>query len=133
LDDLQKELKVEREVLEIWVEGAKQKHLVVQKGNQVQLHFENPKLVMVPETKVKQSFVSKPLGENEKSSKTYSRSQMVGITQAAFGSDLKIRSEEEVFLPVYRFEILNPDGSIQASEWNALTGKQMVPRYLATK
>lgn len=130
LDELQKELKVEREVLELWVEGAKQKHLVVQKGNQVQLHFENPKLVLIPETKIKQSFVSKPLGEDAKTPKTYTRSQMVGITQTAFGNDLMIRSEEEVFLPVYRFEVLNPDGSLQSSEWNALTGKQMVPHYL---
>lgn len=130
IDDLQKELQVERDVLNTWVEGAKKKHLIVQKGNALQLHFENPKLLVTPQTKIKQSLVSKPLGDGQKSPRTYTHGQILRMTQAAFGNDFKIRSETEIFLPVYRIEVLNPDGSIQVSEWNALTGHRMNPRYL---
>jgi hypothetical protein len=131
IEELQKELHVEREVLNSWIEGAKQKHLIVQKGNLLQLHFEDPKLLVTPQTKIKQHLVSKPLGEGQKVARTYSRNQIMDITQAAFGSDFKIRSEQEIFLPVYSFEILNPDGSVQISEWNALTGQRILPHYLS--
>lgn len=131
IEELQKELHVEREILNSWIEGTKKKHLIVQKGNSLQLHFENPKLLVTPQTKVKQHLVSKPLGDGQKVARNYSRSQIIEITQAAFGSDFKIRNEQEVFLPVYSLEILNPDGSIQISEWNALTGQRIIPHYLS--
>lgn len=130
-EDLQKELQVERDILNEWIEESKQKHLIVQKGNILQLHFENPKLLVTPQTKIKQHLVSKPLGEGQKVPRTYTRNQIIAITQAAFGSDFTIRSEQEVFLPVYSFEILNGDGSIQTSEWNALTGQKILPNYLS--
>lgn len=130
IEELQKELHVEREMLSRWIEGAKQKHLVVQKGNLLQLHFENPKLLVSSQTKIKQQLVSKPLGEGEKIPKIYSHSQVSALTQAAFGGEFKIRSEREVFLPIYSFDILNADGSVQTSEWNALTGQRIIPHYL---
>lgn len=131
VEDLQKDLRIERDVLDGWLEGAKQKGLIVQKGNLVQLHFENPRILVTPQTKVKQHLVSKPMNEGQKVPRTYSRSQIMAITQAAFGSDFKIRNEQEIFLPVYSLEILNPDGSVQISEWNALTGQRIVPHYLS--
>lgn len=130
MEDLQKEVHVEREILNVWIEEAKQKHLILQKGNYLQLHFENPKLLITPQTKIKQHLVSKPLGDGEKIPRNYSHKQIVAMTQAAFGTDFTIRSEQEVFLPVYHLEILNPDGSIQTSEWNALTGQRIIPHYL---
>ena len=33
----------------------------------------------------------------------------------------------------HSFEILNPDGSVYVSEWNALTGQQIIPRYLSSR
>lgn len=129
-EDLQKELHVERETLQMWIEAAKKKGLVIQKGNVVQLHFENPKILVTPQTRVNQPLVSKPMKEALKVPRTYSPNQIRAMTQTAFGKDFIIRNEQEIFLPVYSFEILNPDGSIQVSEWNALTGQQIVPRYL---
>ncbi|WP_068470680.1 hypothetical protein [Candidatus Protochlamydia phocaeensis] len=131
LDELQRELKVEREVLEPWIESAKQKHLIVQKGQLLQLHFENPRFLVLPQTRLKQQLVSKPIINSQKVGKTYSRSQIINMAQAAFGSDFKIRSEKEIFLPVYRIEVLNPDGSLSATEWNALTGQRILPSYLS--
>jgi hypothetical protein len=131
VEELQKELQVERDILNTWVDGAKRKHLIVQKGNFLQLHFENPKLLVTPQTRIKQHLVSKPIGDGQKVPRTYSRSQILEMTQAAFGSEFKIRGEQEIFLPVYSLEILNPDGSVQVSEWNALTGKRIVPHYIS--
>lgn len=130
LDELQKDLRIEREVLDEWLESAKEKGLIVQKGTLVQLHFENPKILVTPQTKVKQHLVTKPMNEALKAPRTYTRSQILAITQAAFGSDFKVRNEQEIYLPVYSLEILNPDGSLQISEWNALTGQKIVPAYL---
>ncbi len=133
IEELQKDLQIERDVLAGWIQEAKKKHLVMQKGAVLQLHFENPKLLVSPETKVKQYVVTKPLGEGEKVGKTFSRSQIIALTQTAFGNEFKIRSETEIFLPVYSMEILNPDGSVQVSEWNALTGERIQPRYLSKR
>ena len=131
IEDLQKDLQLERDVLTAWVESAKKKHLITQKGITLYLHFENPRLLVTPETKIKQHLVTKPLGEGQKVPRTYSRGQILDMMQSAFGSDFKIRSETEIFLPVYSLEILNPDGSVHITEWNALTGQRITPRYLS--
>lgn len=128
--ELQKELKIEKEPFDTWVKNAKQKGLIIQKGDALQLHFENPKILVTPQTKFKNHLVSKPLNEAQKVPRQYSAHQIQELAQAAFGSDLKVRSQQELFLPVYSLEILNPDGSLQISEWNALTGQRIVPRYL---
>lgn len=133
VEDLQKELKVERDVLDSWVEQAKKKHLVIQKGNFLQLHFENPKMLVFPQTRINQHFVNKPRGDGQKMSRNYSRNQIIEMTKAAFGNDVKIREEQEIFLPVFSLEILNPDGSIKTTEWNALTGLRIIPHYLRPK
>lgn len=130
IDELQKQLQVERDLLTHWIDEAKKKHLIIQKGNTLQLHFENPKLLVTPQTKINQHLVSKPLGDAQKVPKTYTRSQIIAITKAAFGKDFTIRSEQEIFLPVYNLQILNPDGSIELHEWNGLTGKRIIPYYL---
>jgi len=129
LDELQKEIRIERDLLNAWIEGAKYKHLIVQKGNFVHLHFENPKLSVSPQTKIKHHLVSRPVGEGEKMPKVYGRHQIIDLIHAAFGNECKVRREQEIFLPVYSLEVLNPDGSIQISEWNALTGQRIIPRY----
>ncbi|MBA3721603.1 MAG: hypothetical protein H0W88_04305 [Parachlamydiaceae bacterium] len=131
LEDLQKRMNVERDILEPWVEESKQKHLVVQKGNLIQLHFENPKLLVAPQTQFNHHLVSKPLQNGQRVSKVYSRNQIIEIAKAAFGSDFKIRSEQEIYLPVYSIGVLNPDGSIHTSDWNAITAERIAPKYLS--
>ncbi|MDP1881189.1 MAG: hypothetical protein Q8K60_09655 [Parachlamydiaceae bacterium] len=133
IEELQKELKIEREVLDPWIEETKKKHLIVVKGNFVQLHFEQPKLLVNPQTHIKEPIVSKPQGMNQKATRNFGRSQILTLAKAAFGNEFKIRSEEEIYLPVFRFEVFNYDGSVQVSEWNALTGQKIIPRYLTKK
>ena len=124
-DSLQKELHVEQEVLENWIAQAIKKHLIVRKGNAIQLHFENPKIVSLPQSKIQHDWVSKPLDYSQKASKNYSKGQIAQIARDAFGPDFTIRSEKEVYLPVYVIEVQNTDGTVYTTEWNALTGKRI--------
>lgn len=125
VEDLQKELHIERELLEPWVASAKDKHLIIQKGNLLQLHFENPRILVIPQTKFKQHLVSKPIENGQRVSRTYSRNEIVKMAKAAFGDDFTIRSEREVFLPVYSLRVLNSDGSVHTVDWNAITGQKI--------
>ncbi|MCE2984067.1 MAG: hypothetical protein LW832_10955 [Parachlamydia sp.] len=125
IDELQKTLKIDREVLQPWVDSAKQKHLIVQNGQKLQLHFENPRFLINPHTKLKQQLVTKPLDGAQKAARNFTRHQIVQMAHAAFGNDFTIRNEREIFLPAYRLEVLNPDGSISATEWNALTARPL--------
>lgn len=129
LDQLQKELRIEKETLAFWIDSASSKHLIVQKGNEVQLHFQDPKLSVQPETKVTDWLVKKPYNHAQRVSSKYSLGQIQKTAKAAFGDDFTVRSSTEVFLPVYSLEVLNPDGSTFTTYWNALTGQRMAPRY----
>lgn len=131
IETLQKDLHVERETLDPWIESAKQKHLVVQKGTLLQLHFENPKLLVLPQTQIKQQLVSKPSSNAKKEPRNYSRNQILAIAKASFGDNFKVRNEQEVYLPVYNLQVLNQDGSTFSSDWNAITGQQIYPYYLS--
>lgn len=125
IEDLQKELHIESDMAKEWIDSAKSKHLIVQNGNIIQLHFENPKILTTAQTQVKQHFVSKPISVNQRIPKVFSRSKIIDLAKASFGHDLKIRSEEEIFLPAYGISVLNPDGSVHTSDWNAVNGKKM--------
>lgn len=133
VEDLQKELHVERDVFDAWLAHAKDNHLIIQKGNVIQLHFENPKLIISPQTQLKQHLVSKPISNIQKASKAYSRNQLVKMAKAAFGEGFTIRSEQEIFLPVYTLSVKNSDGSVHFSDWNAVTGELIKSSYFGTK
>ncbi len=131
IETLQKELHVERETLEPWIESTKQKHLVVQKGTLLQLHFENPKLLVLPQTYIKQQLVLKPSSNTKKEGRNYNRNQILAIAKASFGDDFTVRNEQEVYLPVYSLQVLNQDGSVYSSDWNAITGRRIYPYYFS--
>lgn len=125
-DDLQKELKIDSDLLDPWIESVRKKHLIVQKGNQLQLHFEEPKILVSPQTQFKQFLVSKPYTYDQRMSKKYSRGQIERIAKAAFNSsDFTIRQIQEVFLPVYQLEVQNPDGSVMSSYFNAINNQRL--------
>lgn len=129
-EQLHRELHLEADIFEPWIESAKQKYLITQKGDVLQLHFQNPKILVAPQTKINQWLVTKPYNHAQRASAKYGQSQIEKIAQAAFGSDFTIRNTSIVFLPVYGIDVLNPDGSILTTFWNALNGKRIHPKYL---
>lgn len=127
-EKLQKELGLEQEALNGLIESAKQKQLVVIKGNDVILHFEDPLFNVTPQTKLASELVFKPYREGKKIGANYSRSQIERVAKAAFGNDFTIRSVKEIYLPVIRIPVQNQDGSLLITDWNALTGDKVRTR-----
>lgn len=128
-EELLKTLPIEADVFDDWVKSAQEKALIIQRGNTYFLHFENPKLAVLPQTEMHQALVTKPYTNASCLSRKYSKSQIEKIAKAAFGNDFTIRQTTELFLPVYSIHISNPDGSILTTEWNALSGEQIHRLY----
>jgi hypothetical protein len=129
--EISKELHLEPETVRPWIHSAVDKHLISQNGSKYQLHLQNPKISVQPQTKITQHLVSKPYMHAQKVSSKYSPSQIETLAKAAFGSDFTIRRSFEIFLPVYSIEVLNQDGSVLTSYWNALNGERIVPKYMS--
>lgn len=130
-EQLQKELHLEPEIYNPWLESARQKHLITQKGDLLQLHFQDPKILIAPQTKINQWLVTKPYNHAQRVRAKYDQKQIEKTSLAAFGPDFSIRNAIEVFLPIYSIEVLNPDGSVLTSYWNALNGQRIHPKYLS--
>lgn len=115
-------LHVESHSLDKWIEDLRDKKLVVLSGNHYRLHFENPRLNIIPETRLKDPIVAQNVQGADRIKAHYSIAEVEQLTKAAFGQDFFIRREKEVYLPVYSIGIKNPDGSILTTFWNAYTG-----------
>jgi hypothetical protein len=133
LEQLQRELRLDEESLESQANSVKSKQLVIQKGNTLQLHFQNPKLIITPRTAISQRLVTKPYGQAQRLPKRFSTAQIEDAAKAAFGSDFAVRASHEVLLPFYAIEVLNTDGSVMTSYWNALTGQRIPSHLLAVQ
>ncbi|MEN9654302.1 MAG: hypothetical protein RL235_414 [Chlamydiota bacterium] len=128
-EGLSKFLNIENNVLDTWIDSCRKKSLIVQAGNTYRLHLQNPKLQVIPETRLEHWLVTKPTKHALRVKKRYRSSQIEAIARAAFGGDFAIRKTTEIFLPVYSITVQNPDGSQMTTYWNALNGKRFVPPY----
>lgn len=129
IEQLQRELRLDDDAFESIVNSVKSKQLATQKNNSLQLHFQNPKLLVTPHTTLAQRLVTKPYSQAQRLPRKFTPPQLEEIARAAFGNDFAIRASHEVLLPFYAVEVLNPDGSVMTSFWNALTG-QRIPSHL---
>ena len=118
-------LNIENNILDNWIDGCRKKSLIVQNGNTYRLHLQNPKLQVIPETKLEHWLVTKSTKNASRVKRRYGAAQIKNIAKAAFGNDFAIRKTTEVFLPVYSIIVQNPDGSQMTTYWNALNGKRM--------
>ena len=91
--------------------------------------MQNPRLSVLPETKIDQWLVTKPSKNAKRITKKYRAYQIENIAKAAFGSDFTIRRTKEIFLPVYSIVVKNPDNSEMTTHWNALNGKKLSQSY----
>jgi len=124
-EGLSKFLNIENNILDTWVDACRKKSLIVQSGNTYRLHLQNPKLQVIPETKLDQWLVTKSTKHALRVKKKYRSSQIENIARAAFGNDFAIRKTTEIFLPVYSIVVQNPDGTQMTTYWNALNGKRL--------
>jgi hypothetical protein len=128
-DGLSRFLNLENNILDTWVDSCRKKSLIVQNGNTYRLHLQNPKLQVIPETRLEQALVTKSTKRAIRVQKKYRPAQIETIAKAAFGDDFAIRKTKEVFLPVHVIVVQNPDGSQMTTYWNALNGKRLHPAY----
>ncbi len=128
-EGLSRFLNLENNVLDSWVDSCRKKSLIVQNGNSYRLHLQNPRLQVIPETKLEHWLVTKPTKHATRIKKRYRSAQIEMTAKAAFGHDFAIRKTTEIFLPVYSIVVQNPDGSQMTTYWNALNGKRFVPPY----
>lgn len=129
-EQLKEELGLDPEIFEPWIKSARNKHLIIQKNHYYYLHFQNPKILVKPHTKIHQWLVTKPYNHEQKISKRFSRKEIEKIAKAAFGTSFTVRSMREIYVPIYSIEVLNPDGSIHTSFWNALNGQRIHSKSL---
>lgn len=127
---LQKELNIDQSEMDNMIESARKKYLIIVKGGEIALHFQNPNFDVPPQTRINQWLVTKPYDHALRIPKRYSQWQIEKIAKAAFGHDFTIRNAKEVFLPIYSIEVQNPDGSVLTSYWNALNGQRVDTKYL---
>ncbi len=118
-----KNLHLENDILDAWIDSCRNKKLIVQSGNDYRLHLQNPKLTVIPETHIEDPLVTKSFKNAERVAKRFTSSQIKRMAESAFGNDFAIRNTSKVFLPFYSITVQNPDGSLRTSHWNALNGK----------
>ena len=123
--ELTDKIRIENEVLDRWLDSCRKKKLVVQSGNGFRLHLEKPKLAIRPETVLDHHLVTQTIKNVKQRPRRYSSKQVERVAYLAFGSDFTIRKSTEIYLPVYKIDVQNPDGSILTTYWNALTGLQI--------
>lgn len=128
-EGLSKFLNVESHVLDTWADVCRKKSLIVQNGNNYRLHLQNPRLHVIPETKLDLNLVTKHTKHAARAKKRFRGAQIEQIARAAFGPDFAIRKTTEVFLPVYSITVQNPDGTQMTTYWNALNGTQIAQPY----
>lgn len=124
-EGLSKRLNVDNEQLDEWLDSCRRKSLIVQSGNNYRLHLQNPRLQVLPETKLEHWLVTKKAKHANRIPRRFRPSQIEYIARAAFGHDFAIRKSTEIFVPVYCITVQNPDGSQMTTYWNALNGKRI--------
>ena len=113
------------EEFEKWMASCIHKKLVVDAGNKLRLHLQNPRLEIEPQTKLGEWVVTLPEIPSNRSQRRYSPTEVQKMAMRAFGTDFAIRRSREVYLPVYEIAVQHTDGSILTTYWNGLTGKQI--------
>lgn len=124
-EKIYQKFKVDHDILDDWIDSCREKKLIVISGNKFRLHLQNPRLEMHPTTLFSQAIVTQTTKHCDQIKGIYSASQIKKFAQIVFGNDFAVRKVEEVFLPVYRLAIQNPDGSVFTTYWNALNGKKL--------
>jgi hypothetical protein len=113
---------LKKELLPNFLEKCKKKKLIVQTRGAYRLHLFEPKLTRLPETKINQWLITKSYNSQEKVSKKFSLRAVEKMAHIAFDNELYIKNVQEIYLPVYRLTVQNPDGTRLIAHYNALNG-----------
>jgi len=125
-DTLLAKFPIETPILDILLNSCVRKNLIIQtEAGQYRLHLENPKLTTEPKTNLHEQLTTRAHKKATKAKSHFKSSAVERMAKIAFGETFSIRTKSEIYLPIHRIIVQNPDGSIQTSHYNGLTGKEL--------
>jgi hypothetical protein len=124
-EELSLELGTDAQVVCDHIENLRKRHLVIVANDVVRVHVESPLLKVEPLTSITRPFVQRKILHKDELRTVYTKSDVERLVKAAFGQDVAIRSSRPIFVPIYEIQVLNPDGSLRRTFWNAISGKEL--------
>lgn len=124
-EQIAQELGTDSDVILNRIDNLRKRHLVISANDIVRVHVETPLLRVDPATAITRPFVQRKVMHKEELQATYTKKEIEQLVKAAFGQDVAIRSSRLIFVPIYEIEVLNPDGSVRRTFWNAISGKEL--------
>ena len=117
--------KLEKAMLDAWLNRLIKKRLIVYYQGMYRIHLEAPNMPFSPASHLTFPLVTKSLKHLDRLERKFSTPQIVRLAKSAFGNDFAIRNTQEVYIPIYVLNTQETDGSKQTSYWNALTGTRL--------
>jgi hypothetical protein len=128
LSTIQKTLGVEMPILEMLLNSCRKKNLIIgQSGSRWRIHLENPRLQRTPETKWRDQLTTRPQKRAQRAKGYFRSSQIEKMAKIAFGNHFSIRKSTEIYLPIHRIVVQDPDGVITTHHFNAVSGLELPP------
>lgn len=128
IPSIQSRLSLEPPVTLALLRSCEKKNLIIGNGaDRYRLHLENPLLPPLPQTKLYEQLTTRAHKRATRASKHFSSSQVERSIRYAFGPEFSIRTSTEIYLPIHRLVIQNPDGAVRTYHFNALTGQELPP------
>lgn len=125
-ENLEAKLSIEAPILKALLHSCERKNLIIQTENSgYRLHMENPKLTSEPKTNLHEQLTTRAHKKATRAKGHFKPSSVERLAKMAFGETFSIRTKSEIYLPIHRIVVQNPDGSIQTSHFNGLTGKEL--------
>ncbi|MDN3507201.1 MAG: hypothetical protein P0S96_08230 [Simkaniaceae bacterium] len=125
-ENLEAKLALEAPILNVLLHSCERKNLIIQTdSNGYRLHMENPKLTSEPKTNLHEQLTTRAHKKATRAKSHFKSSSVERLVKMAFGETFSIRTKSEIYLPIHRIVVQNPDGSIQTSHFNGLTGKEL--------
>lgn len=126
LATLQTQLKTESTTLEMVLRNTVKKNLIVSTADRkYRIHLEKPKIQTVAQTRWHEPLTTKTHKRSERAKGFYTQSQIEKLAKMAFGEHFSIRKSTEIFLPIHRIVVQDPEGAVQTYHYNAVSGTKL--------
>lgn len=119
-----RELALEEELVNARIDSLRKKQLILKTNETIRIHVDDPILGIEPTTKITLPLSKITVKHHYLLPQEQTQQQLLSMIQVAFGPTLAIRGYKKLYLPVVELNVVNPDGSITTSHWNAINGRQ---------
>lgn len=128
LETLQTKLGVDLPVLEMMLKSCLRKNLIIPTDlGDYRIHLQNPKLRTIPETIWHEQLTTRSQKRAQRAKGHFQKRQIEKMAKMAFGQHFSIRKSTEIYLPIHRIVVQDPEGAIRTHHFNALSGEELPP------